>query len=33
MVVVDRFTRIAHFISLHENVTGKDVAETFLREV
>jgi len=33
MVVVDRFTQMAHFIGLHENVTGKDVADTFLREV
>jgi len=33
MVVVDRFTRTAHFIGLHENATAKDVADTFLGEV
>jgi len=33
MVVVDRFTKIAHFIGLHENATAKDIAYTFLREV
>jgi len=33
IVVVDRFTKMAHFISLHENATAKDVADTFLREV
>jgi len=33
MVVVDRFTNMAHFIGLHENPTAKDVADTFLREV
>jgi len=33
MVVVDRFTKRAHFIGLHENATAKDVADTFLREV
>jgi len=33
MVVVDRFTKMAHFISLHENATAKDVADTFLQEV
>jgi len=33
MVVVDRFTKMAHFIGLNENVTAKDVADTFLREV
>ena len=33
MVVVDQFTKMAHFIGLHENATAKDVAETFLREV
>jgi len=31
MVVVDKFTKIAHFIGLHENASGKDVADTFLR--
>ena len=33
MLVVDRFTKIAHYIGLHENATAKDVADTFLREV
>ena len=33
MVVVDRFTKMAHFIGLHENATAKDVADTFLWEV
>jgi len=33
MVVVDRFTKMGHFIDLHENASAKDVADTFLREV
>jgi len=33
MVVVDQFTKMAHFIGLHENATAKDVADIFLREV
>jgi len=33
IVVVDRFTKMAHFIGLHENATAKEVADTFLREV
>jgi len=33
MVVVDGFTKMAHFIGLHENATAKDVADSFLREV
>jgi len=33
MVVVDRFTKMAYFIGLHENATAKDVAHSFLREV
>ena len=33
MGVVDRFTKMAHFIGLSENATAKDVAHTFLREV
>jgi len=33
MVVVDQFTKMAHFIGLHENATAKAVADTFLREV
>jgi len=30
MVVVDQFTKRAHFIGLNENATAKDVAHTFL---
>jgi len=33
MVVVDRFTKMAHFIGLLENATAKDIADTFLGEV
>ena len=33
MVVVDRFTKMAHFIRLEENATAKNVAEAFLKEV
>ena len=33
MVVVDRFTKMAHFIALEQNATAKDVADVFLREV
>jgi len=33
MVVVAWFTKMAHFIGLHENATAKEVADTFLREV
>jgi len=33
MVVVDRFTKMAHFIGLPTNATAKDVANVFLREV
>ena len=33
MVVVDRFTKMAHFIGLEPNATAKDVANVFLREV
>jgi len=33
MIVVDRFTKMPHFIGLHENATAKDVADTFLWEV
>ena len=33
MVVVDRFTKIAHFIGLEQNATAKDVANVFLQEV
>ena len=30
MVVVDRFTKMAHFIGLEPNATVKDVANVFL---
>jgi len=33
MVVVDRFTKRAHFIGLHDNATAKDVSDTFILEV
>jgi len=33
MVVVDQFTKMAHFIGLQENATATDVADTFLQEV
>jgi len=33
MVVVDRFTKMAHFIGVNENTTAEDVAESFSREV
>ena len=33
MVVVDRFTKMAHFIALEQNATAKDAAAVFLREV
>ena len=33
MVVVDRFTKMAHFIDLGTDATAEDVAGTFLREV
>jgi len=32
MVVVDRFTKMAHFICLNGNATAISVAHTFLRE-
>jgi len=32
LVVVDRFTKMAHFIGLHENAIAKDVADAFLWE-
>jgi len=32
-VVVDRFTKMAYFIGLHENATANDVVDTPLREV
>ena len=33
MVVVDLFTKMAHFIALEQNGTAKDLANVFLREV
>ena len=33
MVVVDRFTKMAHFIGLEEEATIRDVAVVFLNEV
>ena len=33
MVVVDRFTKMAHFISLPTDATAKDLADTLLKEV
>jgi hypothetical protein len=33
MVVVDRFSKMAHFIALHETATAKDAAQAFLKEV
>jgi len=33
MVVVDNYTKMAHFISLATNATAKDLADTFLKEV
>ena len=33
MVAVDRFTKMAYFIRLEENVIAEDVVEAFLKEV
>jgi len=33
MGVVDWFTKMAHFIGLHENARAKDLAYTFLPQV
>jgi len=33
MVVVDQFTKMAHFLRLQENATAKEVVEAFLIEV
>jgi len=33
MVVVDRFTKMAHFLGLAKNATAKDIAATFVKEV
>ena len=32
-MVVDRFTKMVHFIGLNENATAKDMANTVLRQV
>ena len=32
MVLVDRFTKMAHFIALEEKATARDVADVFLKE-
>jgi glycosylphosphatidylinositol phospholipase D len=33
MVVVDRFSKMTHFIALAETATAKDTAKAFLKEV
>ena len=33
MVVVDRFTKMAHFIGFETNANARDFADTFLKEV
>src|SRR5438105_11346693 len=33
MVVVDRFTKIAHFVPLLETATATDVARAFMKEI
>ena len=33
MVVVNRFTKMAHFIGLEEKATARDIADVFLKEV
>jgi hypothetical protein len=33
MVVVDRFSKIGHFIALNETATAKDTAQASLKEV
>jgi len=33
MVVVDRYTKMAHFIGITRDATAKDVADSFLKEV
>src|SRR5437588_2100603 len=33
MVVVDRFTKMAHFVSLLETATGTDVARAFTKDI
>jgi hypothetical protein len=33
MVVVDRFSKMSHFIALPETATAKDIAQAYLKEV
>jgi hypothetical protein len=33
MVVVDRFSKMAHFIALAKTATARDIAQAFLKEV
>jgi hypothetical protein len=33
MVVVDRFSKIVHFIALAETATARDVVQAFIKEV
>ena len=33
IVVVDRFSKMAHFVALQENATAKDCAQAFLKEI
>jgi hypothetical protein len=33
MVVVDRFTKMAHFVALKGKATATDCANTFLKEI
>jgi hypothetical protein len=33
MVVVDRFSKMAHFIAGHETATAKDTVQAFSKEV
>src|ERR1700709_846155 len=33
MVVVDQFTKMAHFVALRETATATDCAKAFLREI
>jgi hypothetical protein len=33
MVVVDHFSKMAHFIALHDTASAKNIAQAFLKEV
>ena len=33
MGVVDRFTKMSHFMTLEQNATAKNIGDVFLREV